>query len=188
MECNFNALRENTMAMIEEYRLLWTRAKHTLSWKALKDILKSIKRFEQSNLYTFYKRNYSKSSDKSNTMYEMPESYVEMVLYIVLLNSYNEMTNSAFNWREHDKTIGAESGGQGGQLPPGDILAPLDDFCPPSDFYPGPYLGQITPLIFFFIDFESKTLWVRIKTFFLLYRERIILGQNVTPNPVKTFF
>jgi len=96
----------------------------------------------------------------------------------------------------------------------GILALPLDDFCPPSDFYPGPYLGQNTPLIrrrIFFVDFGpkrhsksgedlffsfKKTLNFEPKRhsksgrrpFLLFFRERWILGRKDIPNAVKTFF
>jgi len=53
------------------------------------------------------------------------------------------------------------SAGSGGAAAPLEIFwPPLADFCPPSDFYPGPFLGQKTPLIRrrFFALFYLRTL------------------------------
>jgi len=67
------------------------------------------------------------------------------------------------------------SGSRGAAVPLEIFWPPLDDFCPSSGLYPGPFLGQknaSNPAVFFFY----------------FVRERLILGQKDTPNPAKTFF
>jgi len=58
---------------------------------------------------------------------------------------------------------------------PGDILAPLGDFCPPQTCI----LGHV---------WDKKTLLYRRRPFLFFFRERLFLGQKDTSNPAKTFF
>jgi len=69
--------------------------------------------------------------------------------------------------------IGARS--RGAAAPPGDILAPPGRLLPPSDLYPGPFLGQNAS--------NPRRCY-----FFCFCRKRLILGQKGTPIPLKTFF
>jgi len=69
-------------------------------------------------------------------------------------------------------SIGAGSRGQGGQLPPGDILAPLGDFCLPETRFLGPFLGQ-------------KTLLIRSRPLFI---ERLFLARRRSKSGGEFYF
>jgi len=86
----------------------------------------------------------------------------------------------------------------GAAAPPGDILAPLDDFCPSSDFYSGPLISENAGFWIektfqfqwrpFFLENASfwviKTLQFRWRPFFFVLRT-LVFGTKSNPISAK---